>query len=384
MNIRILCSSSVFFLGALMCSAPSSAKELRYATGFPPGAAPVEAAGTFSDIVEKETGGSLTVKVFTNALLGFSEISGGLRDGIADVGYVVTPYFPAEYPSVNLLNDASMQLTLFGEEITGREGIAYAGAMLEYIFFNCPRCNEEFAAQNQVFTGIAPTASYHLICSRPIVSAQDLKGKRLRAGAGQWNRWAENVGAIPVQMSGFESFEAMKQGIIDCTVISAVSGLADFGLLDVASDVTLNLPGGVFAGTPVANVNADVWRELDPGERTALLRGAAFMSASIPFNEHRREKEVFEAAISKGIVLHEPENDITEQTSQFIAEDLKQVASYYQENFGISESEQMLGDFNQVLERWVGLVQDIDSIDALTELYWTEVYSKLDVSRLGN
>lgn len=40
-------------------------------------------------------------------------------------------------------------------------------------------------------------------------------------------------------------------------------------------------------------------------------------------------------------------------------------------------------EFRPVLERWVDLVQGIDSAEALADRYWEEVYSKVDVSQYG-
>ncbi|MEQ9509790.1 MAG: hypothetical protein RLN92_12135 [Alloalcanivorax xenomutans] len=40
-------------------------------------------------------------------------------------------------------------------------------------------------------------------------------------------------------------------------------------------------------------------------------------------------------------------------------------------------------EFRPILERWVDLVQGIDSAEALADRYWEAVYSKVDVSRYG-
>ncbi len=40
-------------------------------------------------------------------------------------------------------------------------------------------------------------------------------------------------------------------------------------------------------------------------------------------------------------------------------------------------------EFLPILERWVDLVQGIDSAEALADRYWEEVYSKVDVSQYG-
>lgn len=360
------------------------AEELRYAAGYPPGAAAIDAAESAAKVIAEHSGGALTVKVYTSALLGFAEMEGGIRDGIADIGYMVTPYFPKDFPRTNLLNDMSMQLSNVGADVNRIAGMAYGGAMMEYIILNCPECLAEYTAQNMVFTGVGPTASYHLLCNQPVTSAEALKGKRLRAGAGQWNRWAVALGASPVQITGQESLESMKQGIIDCTVLSTVTALRDFQLINAVTDITLGVPGGVFAATPATTVNADVWRGLDGAKRAAFLKGAAYMSAAIPFIDHDRETAVLDEAAAKGIKTHEAEPELRAATAHFLEQDAATVAALYSGDFGVANAADMMTAFHPLLEKWVGLVDGVDSIEALAALYEREIYSKIDVATYGN
>jgi hypothetical protein len=43
----------------------------------------------------------------------------------------------------------------------------------------------------------------------------------------------------------------------------------------------------------------------------------------------------------------------------------------------------MLKTFRGLLEKWVPLVQDTDSVDELEQLYWKEIFSKVDTARYG-
>lgn len=374
-------------LGAVLLAGAATstvAEELRYAAGYPPGAAAIEAAEEAAEIIAEHSGGKLTVKVYTSALLSFGEMEGGIRDGIADVGYMVTPYFPKDFPRTNLLNDMSMQLSTVSDNVNKIAGMAYGGAMMEYIVLNCPECLDEYKAQNMVFTGVGPTASYHLLCNQPVTTAEALKGKRLRAGAGQWNRWAVALGASPVQITGQESLDAMKQGIIDCTVLSTVTALKDFQLINAVTDITLGVPGGVFAATPATTVNADVWRGLNATKRAAFLKGAAYMSAAIPFIDHDRESAVLEEAAAKNIKTHEPEIELQAATAAFLKQDAATVADLYSTDFGVSNASEIMSEFRPFLEKWVGLVEDISSIEDLAALYEQEIYSKIDIENFGN
>src|SRR5690625_2003543 len=139
-------------IGVLL-SSTAHARQLSFALGFPPGAIPITAAEHFAEVVKKQTDGGLSVKVYPMSLLNMAETSPGLREGMADLGLVLTQYTPAEYPHNNLIAESVMVLRLLGDRAVGKEATAFAGAMTEFVFTKCPECNEEYRKQNQVFTG---------------------------------------------------------------------------------------------------------------------------------------------------------------------------------------------------------------------------------------
>lgn len=365
----------------LMSQAAAEPRELRYAMGHPPGSFVVDAGEAYADAVEEYSDGELSVKVYPMSLLNMAETSAGLRDGIADIGFVLTPYFPSEYPHTNLLSESSMLLRLYGDRVEGKEGLAYIGAMSEFIFNHCPECNEEFAEQNQVYTGHTGGSSYGLVCRTPVRSLDDLEGKRMRVGAGNWSRWVEEVGGSGITMSANEMNEALSQGVVDCIVLAAPE-IHNFGLTENVTDITMAVPGGIFT-TAGTNVNADIWQSLTEGQRRAMLHAATVEAAQIPFVYHQKEEEVLDGLRERDVNFHEADEELVEVTQAFIKEDMDTIADQYAEKYGVERSGEMLAEFRPILDRWVDLVQDIDSVDALADLYWEEVFSKVDVSSHG-
>ncbi|WP_339799428.1 C4-dicarboxylate TRAP transporter substrate-binding protein [uncultured Marinobacter sp.] len=385
MNLRkgITHTLSAALVAGCLGSTSVSAETLRYALGYPPGSDSAKAAEHYADMVKEYSNGELNVRVYPLSLLNFAETSAGLRDGITDIGYLLSPYFPAEYPHTNLLAEAAMQTQLLDESVQGKEGPAYVGALLEYIFFHCDGCNNEFKAQNQVFTGMASSSNYMLNCNTPVTSVADLRGKRLRAAGSQWSRWATGFGATPVTLSGNDAMEALSQGVVDCVLISAPD-LENLGIIEATTNITTDMPGGVFAGAPIANTNMDTWRRLSDDQRRAMLQASAHISAEIPFVYHAREADVLERASSEmGIKLHKAEPDLVNATREFVRGDMTVIAQYYKDRHGVQNGVEMLEEFRPILEKWVGLVQDVDSKEALAEVYWTEVLSKVDPSKHG-
>lgn len=371
------------FLGsaaALMLGTIVEARELTFAIGHPPGSYLIQGGEDFAATVAKETGGSLTAKVFAMSLLNMAETSAGLREGLADIGTVMSTYFTAEYPSTNLILDASMLLNTKGEEARGVEGPAYAGAMAEFILNKCPECNEEFSAQNQVYTGAAGTPSYALNCTKPVVTLEDLKGARLRIGGANWARWTQSVGATPVTMSGNEMLEALAQGVLDCIVL-AVPDVQNFGMGESVKHITLGAPGGVYIAS-ITNINKDTWAELSQPERIAVMKGVARASATATWAYQKGEQDVIEKVKATGVQVHQADSAVLEASAAFVQADLAGVVEAAKSK-GVARAGEMLEDFQILLDKWVSLTKNVSTADALADLYWNELYSKVDVTKHG-
>src|SRR5690554_3381950 len=173
-------TASVLMSCLLLIGGTAQAEQLNFAVGFPSSSATAHAAKAYAEVVGNHTEVDLSIRVYELSLLNLAEMSGGVKEGIADIGYVLSAYFPAEYPNTNMAAELSMLLAL-NDQTQGKEGLAYAGAMQEYIMFHCPECNAEFERQNQVYTGGAASSPYGLLCTQPVTSPTDLKGARLRA-----------------------------------------------------------------------------------------------------------------------------------------------------------------------------------------------------------
>lgn len=372
---------TAFLFLSLLAASQVQAKTLRYAIGHPPSSFVVQAGEKYAEALEEYSNGELSVRIFALSLLNMAETSAGLRDGITDVGFVLTPYFPAEYPHNNILTESSMLLRLLGNQVVGKEGMAFMGAIAEFTFMHCPECHQEFKQQNQVYTGNTGGSSYGLLCNKPVRTEAELRGKRMRAGAANWSRWAQHMGTSPISMTGNEMYEALSQGVVDCIILSAPE-IHNFGLMDVISDITMAVPGGIFT-TAGMNVNADVWRKLSVDERQAMLRASAVMAAQGPWIYHQKEQEILELARQKGVNFHEADPALVEKSKRFIEEDMQTMADYYAKNHNVKNGKEMLDTFRPILEKWAGLVQDVDSAEALADLYWNEIYSKVDVNELG-
>jgi TRAP-type C4-dicarboxylate transport system substrate-binding protein len=375
--------AAIVIAGMTAASGMAETRELSYSTGYPAGTPAAVAADMYADLLEDYSDGSLAAKIFdTGSLLSFAETSMGIRDGMADSGLVFVSYFPAEYRSTNLVSELTMLLELTDVPVD-KAGVAYVGAMSEYVFHHCPECVDEFASQNQVYLGGGGSPPYLLLCNQPVRSQDELEGKRLRAPGAQWSRWAESMGATPVFMSASETYEGLDQGVIDCSMTVAAE-LSVWNLTEVVTDITTGVPGGVYGAAAANNVNAEVWRSLDDNDKRALLHASATLSAQATWIYTTEDREeLAKARDSADIQVHESEQALVQATRSFVTDDIEKVADTYRDKHGIERSEEMIASFRPILEKWVELVQDADNGDELAQLYWDETFSKVDVSSYG-
>lgn len=373
-----LALSTVIAVGAINTV---EAREIRYATGYPPNSLGAISGDRYAEAVKAHSNGAYTARSYPLNLLNFMEMSDGLRDGLADAGALLLTYTPALYPRANMLGEVSMVLDRADID-AHRTGMAYGGAMAEYIFFNCPSCLQEFTAQNQVYAGAGASTRYMLLCNKPVTNLAEIRGKRLRVGGSNWSRWAESVGASPVSMSVNEVYEGLGQGVLDCTIQSSPE-LSIFKFMEVVSDLTTDVPGGTY-GSSANSINIQTWQRLSELGRESLLYATAVTSADITWAYAQASINNMEEAEAKpGITVHQPADDLLQATQAFALSDMDSVAATYQQRHGITDAQQLLEGFKPILERWVDLVSDIDSPEALTQLYWDQVYSKVDVSSYG-
>jgi len=367
---------------AVATAAPLSAESLNFAYGYPNTSAIGIAVDEYAAAVAERSGGDIDVTGFAMSLLSLPETSPGVRDGLADVGFVLTPYYAAEYSTNLYLHEMNLLINL-AENPNGKEPLAFTGAMLEYTFNNCPECLEEFKAQNQVYTGGGVTPLYNLLCKDvKITSVEELNGKRLRAGGAGFVRFAEHFGAQGVRLPVSEAYEALDQGIIDCAMLSAPE-LTNYNLHEVVTDITLAVPGGAFAGVASANINADRWKGMSNEARAALLWGGSVMTAGTTWGFYSDDAQAIQNAKDKGINIHEAEPELTAAVKEFVNQDLETVSALFKDTYGVERAEEIAADFPPLLEKWYGLVADIENKEQLQQLYWDQVISKIDPATYG-
>ena len=346
------------------------AKDLTLAVGVGPKNSITHTMQGFADYMAEHT--DINIKVYPLSLLNLKETPPGLRDGLADIGFVLTPYYPAEFSETNLAANLGM-LSTAGVQVDS-PGAAIAGALSEYVF-NCEECLAEFKDENQVYLGSGIGSTYMMLCTSPVQTMEDIKGKKFRSGADNFSRWAEHFGGIAVSLPGNDQYEAMSQGVIDCTMASATE-LTNYSLFDVTKSVTVGIPGGNFAGVATNNFNSDVWKSLTDDERKAALMASARSAADLTWRYYMDSQRDLEAAPGKGIQVIEPAADVKAESDAFVMADLKVIEDQFTTGYGLSDVGPKIAEFSRLVDKWKTLTAEIGGDqEALARVYWDEVFS---------
>ena len=368
--LRATCAAAAMALVA----ATAQARDVKIVVGVPPGSGAHFGVDAFAADLAARTDGELKVRVLPASLLNLVQTFGGMKDGVVDGGYMVLNYFPSELPEATLPIELAM---------LGKNAFAMAGAMSEYIL-TCEPCIAERLKNNQVPLGNASTGAYAIIGTSPMTNAEELAGKKIRAAGGSWTRWAAANGAVGVSLPGNEIFEAMSQGTID-GAFNAPSELTSIRLIDVATDVTVNMPGGTVHGLDVMSVNRDFWKSLSTEERRAYLDAAALGNAATTWKFASDVAENLKLAKEKGLNIHEASAEMIAASDASIEADLANIAKIAKETHGIDDAEAKIARFVALVKKWEGLVpMDRDwTPEEIAEIYRAEIFSKIDAASYG-
>lgn len=320
--------------------------------------------------VEKDTNNTVKFEWhFGQSLLPGKGIPAGVRDGIADSGYIVGAYVPSEMPVDNYIGDFSL---------LNDDPLVMTGVINELILFNCPDCKEEYEDKFKTkFLSTIALTPYVYHCKPEIKSLADMKGKKLRAISG-WVDMARGMGAIPVNVNADEAYEALDRGTIDCAVHSITSQRSrSYG--EAAKFVILNPIGG-YLGASMFNLRLEKWKELNKDQRMAITKHLPEMVTRAVFNYIREDVEVQKEYTAKGTKFYQADPDLAKYLAEFPAKYLP-TAIEKGKSRKVKNPQQIADEFARLTTKWKKLLADNGRDEATYQkLMWTEIFSKIAVN----
>ncbi|GLI22552.1 TRAP-type C4-dicarboxylate transport system substrate-binding protein [Xanthobacter flavus] len=318
--------------------------------------------------VERDSKGSLKFEYhFGSSLLSGKDIPGGVRDGIADAGYFVGAYIPTEMPVDNFLAEFSL---------LNDEPLVMTAVLNELELFNCPQCTDEFKKFNTRFLATYALTPYVYHCRTEMKKLSDFKGKRVR-GISAYADLARALGAVPVNVSPDEGYEALDRGIIDCALHSIAAQKArSYG--EAAKFVLLDPLGG-FLGAALFDLRIDKWNALTVDQRKAIVTNLPQLVTDSIFNYIHEDEEVVAEYTKKGTKFYKADAEFGAFVQDF-AKKYTATAVEKGAKVGVKDPEKIAAELTRLADKWRGLLEK-NGRDRATfkRLLWEEIYAKVDV-----
>ncbi|WP_417783051.1 C4-dicarboxylate TRAP transporter substrate-binding protein [Terasakiella pusilla] len=328
----------------------------------------------FSKSVEEASKGELTMDVHIGgSLLPAKSVLEGVRDGVADVGNILSAYTPADLPLSNIMNDLAF---------TFNDPMAAAFASTEYQF-NSEMIQKEWLDHNVVFGGGVSTARYNFACVPPVRTLADLEGKKVRTAGGSQVEWVKFAGGIPVSVPFTDVYTGLERGSIDCVMLDATNLSSGFKIWEVAKSVTMLYMGTIIAGAEWI-YNKDTWNGFSDETKRLLMTEMAKANARRQIDFANQVDDALKGSWERGLERIEPDQTLITALTEFKAGYVSRLPEFSESkrNVPADKAAKLIADFQEVYDRWVNLLATIDRQDEaqVINLVKTEIYDKIDVS----
>lgn len=362
-------------MGLIALAAPGvQAQELVYGSWVPAGDfLNSNALPTAFKQIEADTNGAIKWKLIPGGQIADGKTTfTAVKDGLMQAGLGIPTYVP------NLLPSNAM---LYSTVVPGDDVVAATGAGSEVLLLQCPSCLEEYKQLNAIPLSPYSGAASVFMCTKPIKSVEELKGKRVRA-VGAAVELVNLAGGTPVSATLTEAVSLLQRGGIDC-VYGVPEWLKTYAFGDFAKFV-VDYPLGVLSPVIAFMISRDAFHKLTPEQKVAHLRGAARLTAvhSIGNFIVRNEESYKDVLASKGVQKVAVGKDFDELMAKYKAGERERNIKVAK-GFGVASPEAILDAYAKATDKWQKLSKDIGrDPDKFTDALWREIYAKLDPAKL--
>lgn len=265
--------------GCLSSVANAQTVTMKWGEHLPPCCSMYAAAAEWlSKEVDERSNGTLKFDInYGGVLATVGEIPSAIETGLIDMGNIVTPYFPDQL----VVNNA---IPFFWPQPKSQKEL---GDLMLTWEKEIPAFSKELERFNAKLIAVRPLPNYGMICTSPIRTMEDFKGKRVRSYGVSLPAMLEAVGAVPVSLADTEAYEAMSNNILDCSAAD-LALVAAFKLNEVAH-YFIELPMGASWGHIIA-MNLDKYNALSD-EHKALLEELKYEHLTELLRLFRAEEE---------------------------------------------------------------------------------------------
>lgn len=335
--------------------------------------APATANGPFNEFVHElteQTEGRLDVKPYWGgSLLGSKDLPSGTRAGIADIGIFSATQHASEYPVTDWL---SKMASVGSKEIP--EGILQTYAGFADYAYNSEEINQQFEALGlKLLVPLHTILNYDMICTSPVTSLEEAKGKRVRSGGPLWDEEIRAAGMIPTTVAVDETYEGLQRGVVDCAIANPRTAMT-YGFWEIAK-YYVEVP---FSGinSQYIVMNQSTWDALSE-EDQKLLSDTSFTwwSENLQQDGIDKYQEFYEiGGTEQGITFLEADTELVGAITDYQAgmlEKLPEEAPPIVDN-----PQQVVDDYIGRMDYWLDVVEGIDLGDDETKPDLTEYFER--------
>ncbi|EBA04951.1 TRAP dicarboxylate transporter, DctP subunit [Rhodobacteraceae bacterium HTCC2150] len=236
------------------------------------------------------SGGSLTLKI-ENGLAPPPAQYDTIRDGVADIGWIVHGYTPGKFKTTKMI------------ELPGTSGNA------EQMSVAFQSTHEKYLAAVGEAKGVQVLTNFvhgpgNINSVKELSSLADMNGMKMRVGGGVANNVGTALGVAGVNVPAPAVYETIASGVAD-GVFFPMETLFSFKISELVKHVYTN-PDGIYTTSFAIIMNDDVYDELDDAQQACVdgMRGVE-MARSVGAFWDEADRVGLEQVIAAGVEVHE-------------------------------------------------------------------------------
>lgn len=294
-RFTIACAATLAGIAVMAGGAPVAAAEydLRFAEFGSSRGPRAEAIQWWADELQKRSDGRVEVEIFwAQSLAKGPDTVAAIGSGLADVGSAVGVYTPADMPIWNLSNTPfSIDDMWVGMRVW------------DEMQKTSPELQEEMTRKNIKVLANYSSGNVHLLSIKaPILTVEDLKGKKVRSTSGI-SPVLEALGAAPVSLNIPETYQAMERGTVDAS-INYIPYIKAYKHHEVGSYLT-EVAFGQTMGYGLA-INLDLYNEM-PADLQQIIVELSDEFIEVYAEKYVTEEEAARQQLAEGIDGHKVE-----------------------------------------------------------------------------
>lgn len=322
----------------------------------------------FFERLAEKTDGEVTYEAFWGGAMGGpKELLGAVEDNIVDSAGIVDVYLKRALPHSALISS----LFVVADDVK-----AFAAAVNEYQLLHCPECVEDYHDNNAVPLAWYSTSPYVLMCTTPVTTLDELKGKKVRATS-RMGVLMEKMGATPVSITSAEMYEAMQRGQADCSV-GAAAWLTGYNIKDFVETIVSD-PLGAYIGSGLMNMNRDTWQDLSGAHRQAIIDEMPQLVADAMWAYLDEAEHAVQVSVEEHGAEYAPAGADFRAKLEEIRSTEWEEAIAQGEADGVEDPRRIVEEFRKVADKWRGIAAEVgDDKAAYAEALRREIFSKLE------